>query len=579
MKGIKLYHGYSENEIFNDEEDKMKILSLREVEKEKKIAERVEELNRKKERDELLNTNKDKSNENKKIKINNDDDDSSNSEELGEIKNEHKNSNKRKKTSNSVGDEESSLSLNEDEKQVKKETRNISLEEIEKIRLSREFFRKYYNYPNFDKNVKGAFIRVNLSSVRKGTVNLYSGYEIGEIDEIIIKENHSYNFMGSECNKYAKLKISTEDNEFNFKIISNGKILEEELDKWINDKQKIPSSEDIAIVLQNITKIKEHNLTSDELNNMLTQKRKDRIKYNDSTLNVTEELYLAIEKYRYNKEKFEEEKEKEKEKPGEYKKELKDKYFKEMKEAEEDIKQLEKMKEERDKKEKMVSDNDIVAKINESIRKKQKMDEKMSLLSRKRKKEKNEREHKIFKRVDCHPTTLFDSGTNTQQKKKEEKESIKENIDKEKEKEKRRKKNNSNGFCYEQKIKQLKDYMEEKKSFIDEMMAKQNHGEKNQNIDNQKENNKNINDKKENNKNINDKKENNQNKNDKKENNQNANDIKEKNIDMSLFSKLASINFEIFNKMIKEQNKKNTIDPQVKIMGLNAYLQEYGKES
>ena len=111
--------------------------------------------------------------------------------------------------------------------------------------------------------------------------------------------------------------------------------------------------------------------------------------------------------------------------------------------------------------------------------------------------------------------------------------------------------------------------MEEKKSFIDEMMAKQNHGEKNQNIDNQKENNKNINDKKENN----------QNTNGKKENNQNSNDIKEKNIDMSLFSKLASINFEIFNKMIKEQNKKNTIDPQVKIMGLNAYLQEYGKES
>ena len=47
---------------------------------------------------------------------------------------------------------------------------------------------------------------------------------------------------------------------------------------------------------------------------------------------------------------------------------------------------------------------------------------------------------------------------------------------------------------------------------------------------------------------------------------------------MSLFSKLVSINYEIFNKMIKEQNKKNTIDPQVKIIGLNEYLQEFCKE-
>ena len=110
------------------------------------------------------------------------------------------------------------------------------------------------------------------------------------------------------------------------------------------------------------------------------------------------------------------------------------------------------------------------------------------------------------------------------------------------------------------------------------MMAKQNHGENNQNANDKKENNQNSNVKKENNKNINDKKEDNQNKNDKNQNNQNANNIKDSIVDMSLFSKLASINFEIFNKMVKEQNKKNTIDPQVKIMELNAYLQEYSKE-
>ena len=303
-------------------------------------------------------------------------------------------------------------------------------------------------------------------------------------------------------------------------------------------------------------------LTNDELNNILTQKKKDRIKYKDSTLNVTQELDLAIEQYRYYKEKYEEEKEKENEKEkgekggkGEKDKEKgektekneKENYLKLMKEIEEDIKQLEKMKEERDKKEKMNSENDIVAKINEDIRKKQILDEKMSLLSKKRKKDRNDSEHKIFKRVDCHPTTLFDKKTRNSEEKKEDKEKIKESINKEKE---NKKKKNNHNFCYAQKIKQLKDYMAEKQSLIDEMVGKEkaNKGQDQKEI---KDNN------------IN-------NANDKNENNNN--------IDMSLFSKLASINYEIFNKMIKEQNKKNTLDPQVKIVGLNGYLQEFCKE-
>ena len=565
MKGNKLYHGYSENEIFENEEDKQKILSMKEVEKEKIIAKRVEELNHIKELKELLKDKNDKINDNKKNKIN-EDEHSFESEESGEIKNDDKNYSKRKKTLNS-DDNDSSLSIiNSGDKQTKKEIPSITIEELEKIRLKREFFVKYYNYPNFDEKVKGAFIRVNLSYMGiKDLTGEYSGYTIGAIDKIIIDNNKPYNFMGNRCNKYVKLLLS-DDSNFDFKVISNSKILDDDLKRWLNDKQKIPTSEEIKQIQQNIDNIVNYNLKTEELNNILNQKKKDRIKYKDSTLNVTKELDLAIEKYRYYKEKYEEEKEKEKEREkleknkkdkgekaqkgrnagegGDEKKEeenLKEKYWKSMKEIEEDIKQLEKMKEERDKKAKINSENDIVAKINEDIRKKQKLDEKLSLLSKKRKKERNDKEHKVFKRVDCHPSTLFDSREIiTEDIKKEEKEVKKENIKKEKEK----KKKNNNSFCYAQKIKQLKDFITEKKDLMDEMMEYEN------------------------------KKKNNENENKLKEK-QNKND---KDIDMSLFFKLGSINYDIFNKMIKEQNKKNTIDPQVKIIGLNEYLKEYNKE-
>ena len=574
MKGNKLYHGYSEKEIFKNEEDMMQILSLKEIDKEKAIAERVEELNLKRERNELF-----KNNDNKK-EIINDDAQFSDTEEAGEIKNDSKSRSRRKKTENLDSDNESIISL-EDDKQIKKEESAITLEDIEKIVLTRNFFSKYYNYPIFDENIKGALIRVNWSSLGQENMGYDEsslGYAIGEIDEIIIKENQPYNFNGNKCTKYIKLMISDSDKLIDFTVISNSKILENELKNWKKNRQKMPTNEEILIVQQNIKKIKEYTLKVEELNNILNKKKKDRIKYKDATLNVTEELDLAYEKYRYNKEKYEEAKQKEKEKEKEKvdkKEKEKDKmeydeeeeeeeeeskikekekevsketYLKLMKEAEEDIKQLEKMKEERDRKARLISENDIVAKINEDIKRKQKMDEKLSLLSKKRKKDSNDKEHKIFKRVDCHPTTLFDSAGPTTEKKTEEKEIVKENSEKEKVKEQKKKKN-SNNFCYSQKIKQLKDYIDENKNLIEEMMEYE---------------------KAKKSKEENDLKE--------KEENKNNKGKIESNVDMSLFFKLSSINYEMFSKMIKEQNKKNTIDPQVKIIGLSEYLLENNKE-
>ena len=49
------------------------------------------------------------------------------------------------------------------------------------------------------------------------------------------------------------------------------------------------------------------------------------------------------------------------------------------------------------------------------------------------------------------------------------------------------------------------------------------------------------------------------------------------NIDMSLFFKLASINYDMYNKMIKDQNKQNTKDPEIKLIGFEEYLNEHAK--
>ena len=534
-----LINGYPSQQIFKNEEDENHIMSLKEVEREKIIGERVLELKRQKERKELLNEKENKAKETKKSKPNYNE--QSDSEE-GELK-EDKHRSKHKKSFESNGDE-SSLSVDDEDKPVKKESTNITLEDIKKIVLNRNFFEKYYFYPNFDEKVKGAFVRINLSSTDQNLSN-YMGYSIFEIEQIVTKDK-SYDFAGNKCNKIMKLKNFNET--VIFKIISNSDILEDEFQKLKSSSENphIPTKEEIDKIQKNIEEIKNKKLTRDELNEILTKKRKDRIKYKDSTLNVTEELGRTLEQYRAMKEEFEDKKE-------ELKNEEKEKYLQKMKELEDDIKQLEKMKEERDRKAKYYSETDIVAKINEDIKEKRKLDEKMSLLAKKRRNAANEKENSLFRRVECHPSNLFESNKNDdnglEMKKKVTSEFIENKITKQKKQE--------NNFSYAKKMRKFKDYINTKKNLIDEMMENEH-------------------------KKIGEQKEKDNNKMDLEENND-INKIKNNkqntaNIDMSLFFKLASINYDSYNKMIKEQNKQNTKDPEIKILGFDEYLKEYVKQ-
>ena len=177
----------------------------------------------------------------------------------------------------------------------------------------------------------------------------------------------------------------------------------------------------------------------------------------------------------------------------------------------------------------------------------------MSLLAKKRKNALNDKEHKLFKRVDCHPTNLFDSGEinvdSLKLKKKETSELIVDNPPK--------KKKNENTFSYAKKIRQFREYISTKKELIDEMMEneKKKIDEKEMKEKNKEEN--------------------------KEENIEKDKLINNKiieNIDMSMFFKLASINYDMYNKIIKDQNKQNTKDPEIKILGLDEYLTENVKE-
>ena len=548
MKGNKKYHGFSENELFENEEEKNKILSMKDVEKEKIIADKINKLNHQKEIKELFNEKHEKL-ETKKKRGQISSSSNSESEESGEITKEEKKRSRRKKTSSENDDDVSSLALSLDENDTPKKeiTPLITLDEIEKVKLNRKFFYNYFGYPIFKENVKGAFVRVNLLSTGKPTSTGSSGYIIGSIKEIFVKKDQPYNINEKKCNQYVKLTLPAHEGDYDYNVISNGNIQEEELKNWLEnlekDGQTPPSKEELSRIQKNIESIETYKFKDEELNQLINENRIDRIKYKDSSINITEELDLVTEKCRSLREKCEEynKKKKEKNELSEEEERKEKEYLDELNEVEKVRKTLEKMKEERDKKAKMRSDNDIVAKINEDNKKRQKLDDiKNSLLQKKRRKEENS----VFKRVDCHPSALFDSQLSKEEsKEKELKKQKNEEVIKEKQNKKVDKKKNQGNYYIDlaKKIKNFKGFINDKKDMIDEMMSYEKSRAENKEEEN-------------------------------KEKDKGSNENKEENannkIDMSFFFQLASINYDEYYKRINAENKKNTLDPKVQIITL-----------
>ena len=70
----------------------------------------------------------------------------------------------------SDSDSISELIKSEDEEEKEKKF-ELSLSDIENIKVSRQFCEKYFDYNIFDENIKNAFIRINYSS--KGNIRKY----------------------------------------------------------------------------------------------------------------------------------------------------------------------------------------------------------------------------------------------------------------------------------------------------------------------------------------------------------------------------------------------------------------------
>jgi hypothetical protein len=198
---------YSENELYEDEEDRQRISEMNELDRERLLDERVKKLVERKEREDALM--KQKSEQNKKkdalqyIKkkrsqrkdreANKDEydissDSFSNDSESGEIDGDefssddedYSRSGKNKKRKRSY----SSSSVISIDSESKKKESCLTLNLVDNAKVTRNFLEKFWDYPNFDTNVKGCFVRINYAAKNSNS----NGYLLAQIKEIV--DNH-----------------------------------------------------------------------------------------------------------------------------------------------------------------------------------------------------------------------------------------------------------------------------------------------------------------------------------------------------------------------------------------------------
>ena len=244
--------------------------------------------------------------------------------------------------------------------------------------------------------------------------NSSSGYILGEIKNIIENKDKPYSLGNKPCTKYLVLAHDGQNKPISFNIVSNANISDLEFRIWKDKMEKckvpLPSIDGLKKCLDNMDKIKNYIYSTEQFQEMINKKREMKIKNQDKKMNITYELAYLNEEYNSAKQKYEDTND--------------ESYLKRMDDLKPKVENLMKMAQERERDEQYRLEADRVSNINKKNQEKQRINDLKNSLINRKKKRNNDDVVNPYKRRDCHPINLFDSGylKKTEEKKADKKE-------------------------------------------------------------------------------------------------------------------------------------------------------------
>ncbi|CAL1710020.1 unnamed protein product [Somion occarium] len=289
---------------YTDEADRERLLGLSEIEREDILAQRQEEMQRIKMRSQLdqmvkdQNGRKDDNNISKTAKRQHTQRGATKEKtrKLDELKAKRKAKDERKRTDSPKRDRSSSpmdmetseeededgqvSKLEEEEERLNKiygkdspaEEEPIAIEDLEKVRISRDHLAKYCLSPWFEDYVKGAWVRY-LIGMDEAQQPIYRACEVVNLGANLVKP---YKINDRTINQVLELKHGAAIKTWAMDKVSNSPFTSREFDRLVrvfdSEKIKLPSKRQIEKKAEQIHKFATQPMTESDINAMLARK-------------------------------------------------------------------------------------------------------------------------------------------------------------------------------------------------------------------------------------------------------------------------------------------------------------------
>lgn len=148
-----------------------------------------------------------------------------------------------------------------------------TLEELSRIRVTRNQLEKWAYAPFFEETIAGCFVRLSLGVDR----NKYPVYRVAQIIKVV-DHDKIYKVNNLSVKTALRLKHGKAEKDFTMNMISNGSITESEYNRWVstmkNEKQRFVSITEIDRLHEQLQSALNHTFTDEEINFMVELKKK-----------------------------------------------------------------------------------------------------------------------------------------------------------------------------------------------------------------------------------------------------------------------------------------------------------------
>lgn len=285
--------------LFKSVEDEQHILSLKEMERERILNERHQNMLKVKEKIKLL----------KEFKAQQEPQALQNTTKTGALADLKNRRERRLQKNRSLSQDKSSESGSEEIKSHKSRSeyssdeeshdpmdldhgiprKDIGISDLEKIRVNRIDLEKWHTELLFEEVIKGSFVRINMGEAVEAGRSPYKIFQVQRVKQA----SKPYRFGDGQAMISKELvgKHGRDSKTFQMAVVSNSKFTSQEFSEWRSACDKgsdhLPSLDKIDDIESQLNKIKNHSYTPQEVNKIIEQNINQLIEKGSSSMNLT----------------------------------------------------------------------------------------------------------------------------------------------------------------------------------------------------------------------------------------------------------------------------------------------------